>query len=80
MLSSHPYKDVHPLATRALAAEPLTVRRIRHVIPAALRSVPAGSVDVITPVTIDGLSYVAADDPALPMNGIIPGSAPSRAI
>ncbi|MBO0675941.1 alpha/beta hydrolase fold domain-containing protein [Mycolicibacterium sp. S2-37] len=40
-------------------------------IPAALRAVPAGSVDVTAPVTIDGLSYVAADDPAMPMYRVI---------
>ncbi|TFV57358.1 alpha/beta hydrolase [Mycobacterium sp. PS03-16] len=40
-------------------------------IPAALRSIPAGQIDVTAPVHIDGLSYVAPDDPALPMYRVI---------
>lgn len=40
-------------------------------IPAALRAVPAGLVDVTAPVTIDGLSHVDPDDPAIPMYRVI---------
>jgi acetyl esterase len=36
-------------------------------VPEALRSIPEGSVDVTSPVTIDGLSYVDPTDPAMPM-------------
>lgn len=42
-----------------------------HVIPAALRSVPTGLTDVTAPVAIDGLSYVAPEDPAMPMYRVI---------
>lgn len=40
-------------------------------IPAALRRVPPGQVDVTAPVTVDGLSWVAPDDPAMPMYRVI---------
>lgn len=32
---------------------------------------PAGQVDVTAPVTVDGLSYIAPDDPAMPMYRVI---------
>lgn len=48
-----------------------TVRRVSQVIPAALRRVPAGHVDVTAPVVIDALSHIAPDDPALPMYRVI---------
>lgn len=41
------------------------------VIPDALRSIPPGRTDVTAPVTIDGLSYVDPDDPAMPMYRVI---------
>lgn len=47
------------------------LRRLPGVIPAALRRVPAGQVDVTAPVTVDGLSYIAPDDPAMPMYRVI---------
>lgn len=37
----------------------------------SLRCIPAGKVDVTAPVEIDGLSYIAADDPAMPMYRVI---------
>lgn len=37
----------------------------------ALLEIPTGSVDVTAPVVIDGLSYVAHDDPAMPMYRVI---------
>ncbi|MFS0896149.1 alpha/beta hydrolase [Mycolicibacterium litorale] len=40
-------------------------------IPAALRRVPAGQMDVTVPVTVDGLSFVPPDDPAMPMYRLI---------
>jgi acetyl esterase len=41
------------------------------VIRDSLRSIPQGQVDVTTPVSIDGLSFVAPDDPAMPMYRIL---------
>jgi len=41
------------------------------VIPESLRSIPPGSRDVTAAVEIDGLSYVASDDPAMPMYRVI---------
>jgi acetyl esterase len=40
-------------------------------VPDALRTVPDGQVDVTAPVSIDGLSFIAADDPAMPMYRVI---------
>ncbi|KUI35702.1 alpha/beta hydrolase [Mycobacterium sp. GA-2829] len=40
-------------------------------IPAELRRVPTGQTDVTAPVAIDGLTYIAADDPAMPMYRVI---------
>lgn len=37
----------------------------------SLRCIPPGKVDVTAPVAIDGLSYIAADDPAMPMYRVI---------
>ena len=37
----------------------------------SLRCIPAGKVDVTAPVAIDGLSHIAADDPAMPMYRVI---------
>jgi acetyl esterase len=37
----------------------------------SLRSIPHGQVDVTLPVTIDGLSYIDPDDPAMPMYRVI---------
>ncbi|MCV7152807.1 alpha/beta hydrolase [Mycolicibacterium pyrenivorans] len=37
----------------------------------SLRAIPAGMVDVTAPVTIDGLSYIDPDDPAMPMYRVI---------
>ena len=37
----------------------------------SLRSIPDGQVDVTLPVTIDGLSYIDPDDPAMPMYRVI---------
>ncbi|WP_422746565.1 alpha/beta hydrolase [Mycobacterium sp. WMMD1722] len=37
----------------------------------SLREIPDGLSDVTAPVTIDGLSYIAADDPAMPMYRVI---------
>ncbi|MEW5811987.1 MAG: alpha/beta hydrolase [Actinomycetota bacterium] len=41
------------------------------VIRDSLRVIPPGAVDVTAPVTIDGLSFVEADDPAMPMYRVI---------
>ncbi len=40
-------------------------------IPDALRRIPEGLIDVTAPVTIDGLSYIDPDDPAMPMYRVI---------
>jgi acetyl esterase len=37
----------------------------------ALRSIPAGQVDVTAPTTIDGLTYIDPADPAMPMYRVI---------
>lgn len=37
----------------------------------SLRSIPAGKIDVTAPVIIDGLDYIDADDPAMPMYRVI---------
>ncbi len=37
----------------------------------ALRTIPDGQVDVTAPVSIDGLSYIDPDDPAMPMYRVI---------
>jgi len=37
----------------------------------SLRAIPEGMVDVTAPVTIDGLSYIDPDDPAMPMYRVI---------
>src|SRR5512139_2385521 len=37
----------------------------------SLRSIPNGQVDVTAPVTIDGLSHIDPDDPAMPMYRVI---------
>ena len=40
-------------------------------VPDSLRTIPDGKVDVTAPVTIDGLSYIDPDDPAMPMYRVI---------
>lgn len=37
----------------------------------SLRSIPDGLIDVTAPVTVDGLSYIDPDDPAMPMYRVI---------
>lgn len=37
----------------------------------SLRNIPDGQVDVTLPLTIDGLSYIDPDDPAVPMYRVI---------
>jgi len=44
---------------------------MRSVIPASLRSIPVGVVDVTAPVSIDGLSYIDPADPAMAMYRVL---------
>lgn len=40
-------------------------------VPETLRTVPDGQIDVTAPVSIDGLSYIGPEDPAMPMYHVV---------